>query len=301
MKRGRLPLTALRSFEVAGRLLSFTAAASELHVSQAAISRQVRELEALIGASLFARHHRSVTLTAEGRDLLSVLTDSFDRIDMTLSGLVAAQQTGNVRVSCEPSFAAVWLVPRLSGFRQRHPGIAVDLDTDQRLADFRASGVDLAIRFSSSKQQWPRSESEPLHREVVSVFISPLGLAKGPPLEKPADLLGHTLLFEDRTTPWAAWFAAAGLPDIRVPDGPVLSDGGLTMQAALRGHGVMLGSPLALADELAAGMLVQPFDITIAYGRYFLVARSFATLTPAARHFADWLTDEIDRSALARG
>lgn len=123
MKRGRLPLTALRSFEAAGRLASFTEAAAELFVSQAAISRQIRDLEALIGKPLFERHHRSVSLTADGEALLTVLTDSFDRIGESLDALSDAKRAGTLRVSAEPSFAGCWLVPHLAQFQAEHPEI----------------------------------------------------------------------------------------------------------------------------------------------------------------------------------
>lgn len=298
MKRGRLPLTALRSFEAAGRLLSFTAAATELHVSQAAISRQVRELETIIGKSLFVRHHRAVSLTPEGARLLSVLTEGFDSFDAALGQLMTMPGQGRVTISCEPTFAATWLVPRLAEFRNLHPGIEIIMDTDQRLADFRASGIDLAIRFSARASEWPRTESEPLHRETLTAMMSPATIRERGLPASPAELLGHTLLYEDRDTPWAAWFAAAGLTGAAVPEGPVLSDGGLTMQATLRGHGVMLANPLILAGDLENGLLVQPFPVNIRYGRYHLVTRSFASLGPAARLFADWLTAAIDAAGL---
>src|SRR5690242_259680 len=130
MKRGRLPLTALRSFEVAGRLESFTLAAEELFISQAAVSRQIRELEQLLGEPLFERRHRSVLLTGSGRKLLAVLTPSFDRIDECLEDIRGASMSADLKVSVEPSFAACWLVPRLPEFRKRHPDVEILLDAD---------------------------------------------------------------------------------------------------------------------------------------------------------------------------
>lgn len=121
MKRGHLPLTALRSFEAAGRHLSFSRAAEELYVSQAAISRQIRELEAFLRQPLFFRHHRRVELTDTGRRLLDQLVRSFEGIDRLLSELTAAQTQSVVRVSVEPSLASEWLVPRLNRFRELRP------------------------------------------------------------------------------------------------------------------------------------------------------------------------------------
>lgn len=114
MKRGRLPLTALRSFEAAGRHLSFSKAAEELFVSQAAVSRQIRELEIVVGRPLFERLHRRVELTDSGRNLLEQLTKSFDDIDRRLNDVIVAPIENVVTVSVEPSLAASWLVPRLN-------------------------------------------------------------------------------------------------------------------------------------------------------------------------------------------
>src|SRR5688500_18385440 len=137
MKRGRLPLTALRSFEAAGRHLSFSRAAEELFVSQAAISRQVRELEALIGRPLFNRLHRRVELTDAGTSLLTSLTASFDDIDRRLSEILARQPQSLLKVSVEPSFAGEFLIQRLNAFQELHPEIEISVEADSRLIDFR--------------------------------------------------------------------------------------------------------------------------------------------------------------------
>ncbi|SFL01332.1 LysR substrate binding domain-containing protein [Mesorhizobium albiziae] len=146
MKRGRLPLTALRSFEAAGRHLSFSKAAEELFVSQAAISRQIRELEGFLGRPLFDRLHRRVALTDAGQNLLTQLTISFDDIDRRLSAIAGAPVDNVVKVSAEPSFAACWLVPRLFAFRQLRPDIDIAIDVDPRLVEFRTHEAELALR-----------------------------------------------------------------------------------------------------------------------------------------------------------
>lgn len=149
MKRGRLPLTALRSFEVAGRLESFTLAAQELFISQAAVSRQIRELETLLGEALFERRHRSVHLTASGNRLLSIMTLSFDRIDECLEEIRCRPATAGVTISAEPSFAACWLVPRLPEFHEQHPEIDVTIDL------IRASSSSAAVRPRSPSATAP--------------------------------------------------------------------------------------------------------------------------------------------------
>ncbi|PBB25630.1 MULTISPECIES: LysR substrate-binding domain-containing protein [unclassified Mesorhizobium] len=297
MKRGRLPLTALRSFEAAGRHLSFSKAAEELFVSQAAISRQIRELETFLRQPLFERHHRRVELTDTGRRLLAQLVRSFDDIDKLLSELVAAPAQSVVRVSVEPSLASVWLVPRLNRFRQLRPDIDVSLEVDARLIEFRSDQPELALRFSAKATSWPRNQAERLASTVDSPVLSPALLASGPPLEKPIDLARYTLLHEENRQGWTRWFEAAGVPADAVPArGPMLADISLSKQAALLGHGVALGDLLQIGNELETGALVKPFDIDVASGGYWLVARSLKELSEPAAAFADWIRSEFASS-----
>ncbi|MBZ9668780.1 LysR substrate-binding domain-containing protein [Mesorhizobium sp. ES1-3] len=297
MKRGRLPLTALRSFEAAGRHLSFSRAAEELFVSQAAISRQIRELETFLRQPLFERHHRRVELTDAGRRLLAQLVRSFDAIDRLLGDLAVTPAQSVVRVSVEPSLAAVWLVPRLNRFRQLRPDIDVSLEVDPRLIEFRGDQPELALRFSSSAASWPRSEAERLASTVDSPVLSPTLLSSGPALEKPADLVRFTLLHEENRQGWARWFEAAGVPADAVPArGPMLADASLAKQAALLGHGVALGDLLQIGEELATGALVKPFDVDVGSGAYWLVARRLSDLSEPAAAFADWVRSEFAES-----
>jgi len=163
MKRRRLPLTALRSFEVAGRLENITGAAEELFVSQAAVSRQVRDLEAMLGQKLFERNHRRIQLTPDGARLLNVLSGAFDSIDSCLMQISNAPQNSAVSVSVEPSFAACWLVQNLAEFRDEFPSVDVNVESNSRLTEFRSHGAELAIRFSCSKSKWLRSQSHRLY------------------------------------------------------------------------------------------------------------------------------------------
>ncbi|KUM24904.1 transcriptional regulator [Mesorhizobium loti] len=297
MKRGKLPLTALRSFETAGRHLSFSRAAEELYVSQAAISRQIRELETFLRQPLFLRLHRRVELTDAGHRLLDQLVRSFDDIDRVLSELATSPAQSVVRVSVEPSLAAVWLVPRLNRFRQLRPDIDVSLDVDPRLIEFRSDQPELALRFSPRATSWPRSDAERLASTVDSPVLSPALLASSPPLEKPVDLRHYTLLHEENRQGWARWFEAAGVPADAVPArGPMLADASLSKQAALLGHGVALGDLLQIGDELASGALVKPFEIDVASGAYWLVARNLRDLSEPATAFADWIRSEFAKS-----
>ncbi|MBL0371503.1 LysR family transcriptional regulator [Rhizobium sp. KVB221] len=294
MKRGRLPLTALRSFEAAGRLQSFTAAAEELFVSQAAISRQVRELEALIGQPLFDRLHRAVALTDEGERLLAVLTAGFDSFDAALTRIGRLVSSSSLTISSEPTFAALWLVPQLAAFRGLHPDVDVTVESDPRLVEFRTSEAELAIRHSDVVNRWPRTQSVRLAGVEMTPMIAPSLMATGPAIEEPPDLLAYSLLHEESRRVWGRWFALSAT-DSRDPDrGPVFADGALVMQAVLRGHGVGLCDRQFAAEEIAAGSLVAPFDLALPHGAYYLVARDFSKLSPGARIFADWIQTQFE-------
>jgi LysR family transcriptional regulator, glycine cleavage system transcriptional activator len=293
MKRGQLPLTALRSFEAAGRHGSFTRAAQELLVSQAAVSRQVRELEIRLGHALFERHHRQVTLTAQGRLLLDQLTVSFDAIDRLLDGIRAQPAATILSISVEPSFAACWLVPRLDRFRHRHPDIDVALDPDSRPAEFRTSKTQLAIRWSETATSWPRVQAAHLVDIAMSPVISRTLLQSGPALQTPADLHRYTLLHEDDRRGWNRWFHAAGVAEISLERGPLLTDTVLAIQAAARGHGVALANMLLAEEDLQTGVLVKPFEIDVPNGAYWLVAPDFNHLSKAAQAFANWIQTEF--------
>ena len=293
MKRGRLPLTALRSFEAAGRHLSFSRAAEELFVSQAAISRQIRELEVLVGKPLFERLHRRVELTDAGRQLLGQLTRSFDDIDQRLSQIQADSAQKLLKISVEPYFGGSWLMPRLIRFRERRPDIDVSVDVSGRLVEFRNHEAELAIRFSLTKTSWPRVQSAHLMDTTNAPVLSPNLLKSGPPLRQPADLLRHTLLHEDTRNAWAHWFEAAGIADPYTQRGPMFPDGALGIQAAILGHGVALGDRVINGEDLRAGKLVMPLGIEVPYGAYWLVAPDLDALSEPARAFADWLRNEI--------
>ncbi|MEQ1954448.1 transcriptional regulator GcvA [Mesorhizobium sp. CN2-181] len=293
MKRGRLPLTALRSFEAAGRHLSFSRAAEELFVSQAAISRQIRELESLLEKPLFERLHRKVALTETGTHLLAQLTASFDAIDNRLDEIIRRPAQHVVTVSVEPSFAAAWLVPRLHLFNSLRPDVDVSIDASARLADFRGHAVDLAIRHSLTVRSWPRTQSRHLTNCGKMPVMAPGLLASGPPVLSPSDLCRHTLIHEDNRDGWSDWFKEAGVKDIEPQRGPIYPDAALAAQSAALGHGVALGCWLLCGPDLEAGRLVAPFPREFPYGAYWIVAPDFAKLGAPAAAFAGWLLAEV--------
>ncbi|MEW9836839.1 LysR substrate-binding domain-containing protein [Mesorhizobium marinum] len=292
MKRGRLPLTALRSFEAAGRHLSFSRAAQELYVSQAAISRQIRELETLVGRPLFTRLHRNVELTGAGQALLSQLTQSFDEIDRRITEIIAGPPSDMVVVSTEPFLANSWLLPRLNRFHAIRPDVDVSVDVGTNVADLRRAGNELAIRHSFTRSSWPGTQSRYLFDSRASPLIAPSLMASGPPLQDPADLGHYTLLHLENRDYWPQWFQAAGVVGVAAQRGPLFPDGAMATRAAVLGQGVTLGDPLLDSLELEAGRLLRPFELAIPLGTYWLVAPDFERMGEPAQAFIDWLLSE---------
>lgn len=293
MKRNRLPLTALRSFEVAGRLGSFTRAAEELFVSQAAISRQIRDLEALLGMKLFHRLHRQVTLTDRGKRLLTVVGNSFDDIENCLSEMTRDGETVAVHLSVEPGFGAYCLVPWQSEFRSLHPDTDINIDADNRLISFRKGEPELAIRFSMERSEWPRTQSRRLTEVHVAPVVSAKLLAEGGPVSSPDDLARLPLIHDESRSRWQEWFLLMDDNPGRDIRGAVFTDGGLVLRAVLEGQGAALLDPALISSEFSSGRLVQLFEEKVRDGAYYLVARDFSKLSPQANAFADWITSKF--------
>lgn len=300
MSRRLPPLSALRAFEAAARHLSFTRAAAELGVTQAAISHQVKLLEEHLGQPLFRRMTRRLLLTDAGQTLWPGVRDGFDR----LAGAVQKTQSicggGVLTLSLTVSFAARWLVPRLSGFLKAHPEIDVKLTTTDRLVDFAREDVDAAIRHGDG--DWPELETWRLLSPAYTALLSPK-LLDGATLDRPADLQHLPLLAEiDEAVQWRAWFAAAGCsfrPQRRIAE---FDNTQMAVQAAMEGLGVALGPAEYFAEELASGRLIQPFDIyTQSEDAFFLVCPAARSAEPKIVAFRDWVVAEAARSETEKG
>jgi LysR family glycine cleavage system transcriptional activator len=291
MRRGRLPLTALRAFEAAGRAESISLAAEELCVSQAAVSRQIKDLEAQTGVMLFERIHRGVRLTPEGLRLLNALTQAFDGIDNALDE-IRRPTVETISVSADPSFAICWLAPNLSAFYEIAPNADVVLNADMRIVDFGNDGTTLAIRYAKERSSWPRTEARKLCDTHLSAYLSP-ALAESVDLNAPPSLLPLPRLHEDSRDDWRNWFTAAGVAPPTAERGTMFNDSAVMLQAAISGQGVALVDDLFAVNALARGDLIRPFDISISGGSYWLVSRSFNGLSNGARSFADWLVNAL--------
>lgn len=296
---GRLPpLNALRAFEAAARLLSFSLAAQELRVTPGAISQQVKLLEDLLGVRLFRRLNRAVVLTEAGRACWPVLHEGFERLAEGVALARTRPQRRLLTVSVAPSFAAKWLMPRLDRFRDAYPDIDLRLDASMQLVDFGRESVDAAIRYGSGR--YPGLYIELLLRNEVFPVCSPRLLEGPQPLVRPADLRHHVLLHDessagDRSFPdWPMWLKAAGINDVDATRGPRFNLPNLVLEAAVAGRGVALGLSVLAADDLAAGRLVRPFGggARVDFAYYF-VCPPGAEREPAIAAFRRWLADEV--------
>jgi LysR family transcriptional regulator, glycine cleavage system transcriptional activator len=298
MSRRLPPLNALRAFEAAARHLSFTRAAAELHVTQTAISHQIKALEERLGVRLFRRLPRGLLLTEAAQRLLPPVRDAFDQIALATERLAAGGAGATLTVSVLPSFAAKWLVPRLGRLRAAHPDLDLRISASSELVDFARDDVDVGIRMGSGV--YPGLRVERLFGEALVPVCSPL-LREGPhPLLRPEDLAHHVLLHDDDYAGWELWLRLAGVPGVLARRGPVFTDSGMVVQAAAEGQGVALARRVLAAGDLAAGRLVQPFDVSIPHDlAYYLVCPEATAEQPKIAAFRSWLLAESQGEARA--
>ncbi|MNE27102.1 LysR family transcriptional regulator [Pseudomonas alkylphenolica] len=296
MIRPHLPLNALRAFEASARHLSFTRAAIELCVTQAAVSHQVKSLEAQLKVTLFKRLPRGLMLTSEGETLLPVLCESFDRIAQVLDRFEGGHYREVLTVGAVGTFAVGWLLPRLADFQARYPYIDLRLSTNNNRVDVAAEGLDYAIRYGSGA--WHGIEAMPLFDAPLSVLCTPQIAAQ---LRSPADLLQQTLLRSYRAEEWNEWFLAAGMPGTSRPTRTVVFDSSLgMMEAAQQGVGVALAPPSMFERLLASGVIQQPFAVSINTGSYWLTRLQSRAESVAMLAFKAWLASTAMAGQRAR-
>jgi len=292
MSRHLPSLNGLRAFEAAGRHHSFTAAAKELNVTQAAVSSMVRLLEERLGFALFRRHANALELTIQGQAFLSGLTDSFDSI-ARLTDQVAAMRAGPVlTVGVGPTLAVNWLIPRLTSFYHRHPEIEVRMATGGAMRPVRDDWTCTIRRDSAA---WPGYVAEQLFLSTLVPVCTPK-LAAG--LRQPSDLQNTTLIFVPHlSNDWPSWFEAAGLRAPIRPAGEVFFDNNaMAMQAVLDGVGVAIAQLLYVTDALKAGRLVAPFPIAATKQEsWYLEYRPARETDAALLAFRNWLQAEAEQ------
>jgi LysR family glycine cleavage system transcriptional activator len=281
----------MRAFEAAARHCNFTLAATELHVTQAAVSHQVKQLEEWLGCKLFERFGHALTLTVKGRDYLAALTPALDALALASERLSETSLAGSLRVSVLPSFASKWLLPRLGAFSKAHPEIDLHVRSAVGLEDFATGKCEVGIRLGLGR--WPGLQADLIARERLSPVCSPQIDAGKPPLRTPADLCGHALLHDQPRDHWSRWLQMAGVVEADVRYGPAFSDSAMVLQAAMDGHGVALGRLFLAADDLAAGRLLQPFVHELDNDfSYWLVSPKALASTPRVAAFRTWVLRE---------
>mgnify|MGYP005813572735 CR=1 FL=1 len=291
----RIPVGPLRAFDVAARTLNLSAAAEEMNVTHAAVSRQVKQLEQRLGVRLFERLPRGLKLTAHGALLAEGTRQAFDRLASAIEDVSTPAVRRKLTISTFASLSARWLMPRVQSFAERFPDVDLQVVTSTRLVDFAREDVDIAIRFGGGN--YPGLHVVPLFEPRDIAVCSP-SLLKKRKLESIADLKHFPLLHDDSYTSWERWLAAAGAKSVNARRGVICGDRNSMLQAALAGQGVAITSAVFAADELEAGRLVRVFsdEIRSEFAIYAVCLPRRLT-DPLIAGTLEWLTCEATDSA----
>ena len=299
----------LRAFEAVARRSSFSAAAEELHLTQPAISRQIKGLEDELGSPLFLRGTRRVELTVAGTQLLRGVIPLLQRLDTTVSQIRSARGRRHVSITTFASFASLWLLPRLALFQSAHPDIDIRISASDAMADLDDPDVDLALRYCHPDQA-PAGATR-LFGEVVTPAVG-RGLAEqaargqAPPLVEAADLARHTLIEEDDNRPsaeflgWRNWLRQHGVPQLEPARWMLLNFTYQQVQTALAGQGVALARLPLVAEALERGELIEPFGASkrvlspIAY--WLIECPRGKAARPEVTLFARWLVTQAEQT-----
>ncbi|WP_394787983.1 transcriptional regulator GcvA [Rhodoferax sp.] len=293
------PMNMLRAFEAAARWESVTLAAQELHVTQSAVSHQIKALEAWLGVALVQRNGRGLGLTAEGFAYFPSLRSAFDQIASATTRLQRPQRKNALSVNSMASLSAEWLIPQLASFCAEVPGVDVQLATTVHFAEFDPAAYDVSIRCFTEPELAALRQRAPWRSIQFGAFLantltpvcSPQLLRGGTPLKTPADLQNYTLLHSRSTAlVWQDWLSAAGLPQLQAKHVVTFDHAHLAVQAAVQGMGIALGNPPQLRAELDSGLLHTPFPEHMLSDRtnYWIMAPQ-AAQNPHAVAFCAWL------------
>jgi len=288
MKRPRLNI--LRTFAAAGRHLSFLLAAQELNISQAAVSQQMRQLEAYLSTPLFVRHHRRLSLTNSGQAYLYGVHEALDRLDAITDNLFPDRPYQVVTLRCTSSIAALWLAPHLGEFRKQNPDIDLRIRTlDQDQGEIKSTGAELEIVILNKTEPDPHAVK--LLTTTITPVCSPKAFANRARPAVPADLLTFELIdivgYDDD---WHRWFRRHGLDTITVPSGFSVDSSLIAMEATQRGDGIMLGRRPFIDRLLRTGELMEVFSQPLhLHADYYLRHRRGAKGRRLSQTVADWL------------
>lgn len=286
------PVSSLVTFEAAARLANFTRAASELGVTQAAVSKQIHSLEEFLGIKLFARANRGIAVTPQGRRLLHAVVSGLDHIATIVDELRRPTGPAQVSITTTIALASVWLMPRVAAFRAIHPEIDLRIIAADPIMDLAAEGIDLGIRYGMG--QWPGITAQPLFHIDLFPVCSPSYLERHPRPRNPHDLLSATLLHIDepnsQDADWAVWFAAMGMVTPPFTGGLHFNNYPLLIQAALNGQGIGLGWGHIVDDLIKSGALVRPIDsMRRLKPAFYLAVPTDIPVRESAQIFHDWL------------
>ena len=299
MNRDLPPLAALRAFEATARRMSVRDAAEQLGVSASAVSHRLRKLERAIGVKLFHRLNRRLVLTDAGSVYLSRIAPAFDAVRAATAEIAERGAARSVTLTAPPSFAEIWLLPRLGRFLKAHPDIDLRVEASSRAVDFAREPVDASIRYG--RGNWPGLVARVLVEErLVAVCAPPLPTGQAPPAT-PTELAGLTLIHSDqRLTSWPAWLRANGYGSVRAARNLRFSQSAHSLRAAADGLGVALEARVMAAEYLASGALVEPFaDLAPADdgSAYHLVTAPDRAVLPAVVALEAWLVAEAAGAA----
>ena len=290
--KGFPSLNFLNTFESVARHLSFTNAAKELFVTQAAVSHQIKALEEYLGVKLFHREKRKVLLTDEGQKLLPSVVSGLQGIADSLDNIRNYETEDTIVVGVGSSFSANWLVHRLGAFYQKYPEVNLHLKISNNDPAFGADGTDLAVVWG--KGDWQGLMYEKLMVVEFTPVCSPDLLKKTHPLKTPEDLIHYPLLDDPDYNIWQEWMEEAGIPERKYKRRTVIRDSNVLIHSTLEGHGISLCAVGIVQEYLDSGRLIRPFELSITGGGfYYLVYPEKALRKPLVRLFKTWLLKEV--------
>ena len=288
-------LNFLKTFESVARHLSFTLAAKELFITQAAVSHQIKVLEDYLGAKLFLRENRKVYLTSEGQQLLPSVVSGLQGISDSLESIRNYEKEDTLVVGVGSSFSANWLVHHLGKFYQSYPDINLHLKISNDDPEFEIDGTDLAVVWGQGK--WSNYMFEQLMEVKFTPVCSPNLLKESYPLTTPEDLIHYPLLDVEGYDVWKEWLEKAGIPEKKYRRRTIIRDSNVLIHSALNAHGIALSAVGIVQEYLDSGMLLRPFELSITAGGFFyLVYPEKSLRKPLVNLFKEWLVEEVQRS-----
>lgn len=290
------PLNPLKVFDAVVRTQNLTRAAQELHISQSAVSKQLNVLQTYLGVELFRRERHGISLTHSGQRYAEAITPAFDMLGRATEDLMRSGSDSTLRIQTYTTFAAKWLIPRLSDFHSRHPDITVKITNSVSDVDFDRDNVDLAIQMGNGA--WPGQDSDFLFEDVIEPVCSPDFLRQhAPDTRYPQALLRVRLLVSHyRPHDWKTWARLCRYEDeIAQSEQMRFSSSILTWQAAADGLGIAIGQTTLLVDDLHKGKLIAPFHLPVKTGlSYYLVRPQLQRHSRKVEFFRSWIASQLE-------